>query len=369
METRSLIPLEPSERAIDIGRPLASRTTAREERAFDDEVERAAGRAGGAEAREQRAAEHHAERRAERRAGFREDGSAERGRDSKSASRDAADDDGRQAAGVVQPQDRPSVPHRPGAGGADEAARPGTDETRGAKAPEARPGDGGLAAGDPAASVAAGIGQMMGGTGAGSVAGAAGTGVSAVAGANGAGAAAATAGEAVALADGASRPARDAAGTARAEEARPGRPAPEPPLADAQDVLRQIRLHVVPGISEASLTLVPAHLGRLQVKLQVADGKVGAIVRAESRETLDLLERHLPELCEALGREGLAAGDIQLELGLDRERGGAFDDADGTRGARARHGEASPVHAAADARLAHLIQRLSPNEGGVDTYA
>ena len=124
METRSLIPLEPSERAVDIGRPLASRTTAREERAFDDEVERAAERAGGAEAREQRAAELRAERRAERRAGFREE-SGEPGERSERASREAAGDEDRYAVGAggaVGPHERRSAPYRPGGG--DEAARP-----------------------------------------------------------------------------------------------------------------------------------------------------------------------------------------------------------------------------------------------------
>jgi flagellar hook-length control protein FliK len=355
METPSLFPLEPSGRAVDGGRPPASRTSAREERAFDSEVERAAERAGGAEARDARRAELHAAHRAERRAGFGRDETATPRPSAQAAERTAQADgdasaDAAPAGGHPLPPNAPAPPAASAAGQASSAAPNRADAASFAVGANA-----GAQLGPTAASAATGPNGAPAGA-APSVAAAAG------------GSSPRTATTAV-LGDGPRGP-RDAA-TARPAAASPSRPAPpEPPVDDAHEILRQVRLHVTggaQGVREATLSLVPAHLGRLQVKLSVAAGKVGAIVRAESQETLELLERHLPELREALGREGLDAGDIQLFFGLDSERGDARTAGAG-RG-RGAHRDATVASAPADARLAHLLQRLSPHEGGVDTYA
>jgi hypothetical protein len=154
-------------------------------------------------------------------------------------------------------------------------------------------------------------------------------------------------------------------------EAQDSRPAPpEAPADHAHEVLRQVRLHLEGGVREASLSLMPAHLGRLQVKLSIVDGKVDAVVRAESPETLELLERHLPELREALAREGLGSGELRLELGLraDHDRDGRTRGELAPARARATAADASDP-AGSERRIAHLLQRLSPDGGGVDTYA
>jgi flagellar hook-length control protein FliK len=119
-------------------------------------------------------------------------------------------------------------------------------------------------------------------------------------------------------------------------------------------------------VREATLTLVPLHLGRLQMKLSLSEGKVAAVVRAESKETLKLLEQHLPELRAALAEQGFAVESFELELGssADHRREGRGD-----AGPRAALSPARLDESAISGRLAHLLQRLSPSAGGVDTYA
>jgi flagellar hook-length control protein FliK len=102
------------------------------------------------------------------------------------------------------------------------------------------------------------------------------------------------------------------------------------------------------------------------VRLALEHGKVAALVRAESQDTLELLERHLPELKAALADQGLAVGSFELELGLSA---GGRSGRDAGRGEGRARGPQPGAPALADPRLAHLVQRLSPHAGGVDTYA
>ena len=102
--------------------------------------------------------------------------------------------------------------------------------------------------------------------------------------------------------------------------AAPLAPAPaasEPPLEQAPSVLHQIRVHLAAGGREATLHLLPQELGRLQVRLALREGRLQAAVRAESPETLALLELHLPELRAALAQQGLDVEGFQLDLGLE----------------------------------------------------
>ena len=146
----------------------------------------------------------------------------------------------------------------------------------------------------------------------------------------------------------------------------PARPLPpEPPVDHAHDILRQLRVHLSPGVREATLSLVPAELGRLQVRLSLSDGKVGAVVKAESPETLELLERHLPELRAALEQQGLDVSEFQLELGF--QDGG--DPADGQSDTAGRPANHELPEAATPDLSQTILQRLASTAGGVDTYA
>jgi flagellar hook-length control protein FliK len=103
----------------------------------------------------------------------------------------------------------------------------------------------------------------------------------------------------------------DALGEARAERA-------ERMLGFEQgaEVLKQVRLHLAPGLREATLHLQPAWLGRVTVKIAVRAGRARAELRAERVEALEALERHLPELRAALAERGFEDAELDLGLGL-----------------------------------------------------
>ena len=88
------------------------------------------------------------------------------------------------------------------------------------------------------------------------------------------------------------------------------------------EVLKQVRMHLAPGLREATLHLQPAWLGRVTIKIAVRAGRARAELRAERVETLEALERHLPELRAALAERGFEDAELDLELGLE-DRSGA----------------------------------------------
>ena len=88
------------------------------------------------------------------------------------------------------------------------------------------------------------------------------------------------------------------------------------------EVLKQVRMHLAPGLREATLHLQPAWLGRVTIKIAVRSGRARAELRAERVETLEALERHLPELRAALAERGFEDAELDLELGLE-DRSGA----------------------------------------------
>jgi len=113
----------------------------------------------------------------------------------------------------------------------------------------------------------------------------------------------------------------------RAEPAATGEPAPAPApgeaaLERAEEILRQIKLHLAPGVKRLVLDLDPLELGRLAVQLAWRAGKVSAIVRAERGETLALLAQRENDLGTLLAQRGIAADSVRLELGFQGQRRG-----------------------------------------------
>lgn len=127
----------------------------------------------------------------------------------------------------------------------------------------------------------------------------------------------------------------EAPGGSRSSEAA----TPRPPTADAPlaaDVLRQVRVAVDARRRSAVIRLEPRELGRLSIRLEVEDGHVRAVVRADSARTLELLERHLPELRASLGQQGLEADELDLALSPERDPREAPSQGE-RQGASARH--------------------------------
>lgn len=133
----------------------------------------------------------------------------------------------------------------------------------------------------------------------------------------------------------------------------------------AAEVLRQIRLAISPTAQRVVVDLHPDELGRLTIRMAMHDGRVSALVRAESPQTLELLERYLPELRAVLAERGLEAGNLELELGFGAEargeerRSGAAPAFSGT----ARALQISPDEPASTAPVRTSV------DGSVDTYA
>ncbi len=99
-----------------------------------------------------------------------------------------------------------------------------------------------------------------------------------------------------------------------------------------EQVAVQIRRAVSSGNDRISIRLHPAELGRLQVKLEVADdGHVRALITAERAETLDLMQRDLRGLERALQDAGLKTDSSSLSFTLQDQQGEQFQAAEEQR--------------------------------------
>ena len=77
------------------------------------------------------------------------------------------------------------------------------------------------------------------------------------------------------------------------------------------------------GNDKISIQLKPADLGRVDIKMEVGhDGRVVAIVTADNKQTLDLLQKDSKELQEALMQAGLKTDDDSLSFNLREKNDG-----------------------------------------------
>lgn len=110
--------------------------------------------------------------------------------------------------------------------------------------------------------------------------------------------------------------------SSRAPTARPALPgsAAEVPgqatQARAEEVLRQVELHLAAGVKRLTFELEPLELGRLSIQLALRGGKVAAIVRGERPETLELLRAREADLKRLLAERGVVADGVRFELGF-----------------------------------------------------
>ena len=100
----------------------------------------------------------------------------------------------------------------------------------------------------------------------------------------------------------------------------------------AAAVLEQVRVHLRPGVREATLQLEPESLGRVRIDVRVHDGQMSAELRVERPEALAALEKHMPELRATLAESGFEGGSVDIGLGLERDTDAQRDASDRTRG-------------------------------------
>jgi flagellar hook-length control protein FliK len=151
----------------------------------------------------------------------------------------------------------------------------------------------------------------------------------------------------------------------RAAEAPRSQPAPTPAEQHAVDILRQLRLELALGRREAHINLEPAELGRISVKLALDRGLLRAEVRAESSDTLAVLQRHVPELRAMLEARGVTPESLDFQLGFQDGRRGGAQDGDSRRGAQSGTQEPTNVFT----RAAREVRSLVRGVWGIDTYA
>jgi flagellar hook-length control protein FliK len=138
----------------------------------------------------------------------------------------------------------------------------------------------------------------------------------------------------------------------------------------AERVLQQLRLKIAPGLRRATLALEPANLGRITIALQVRDGRLEAVLRAEKVETLGVLEAHMPELRAMLEQSGIDAKNIDLGLGSEDDAPGADTSASDGSGSNAGGAAHDPFDLEdTDTFGASRLAQAITDELGVDIYA
>lgn len=101
--------------------------------------------------------------------------------------------------------------------------------------------------------------------------------------------------------------------------------ADRPPAPTSTQVIEQIKVNinktVKAGMDRVTIQLRPENLGRIEVKMELSqDGKVRALVTADTRETLDLLQRDARGLERALQDAGLRTDSNNLHFELRSEQ-------------------------------------------------
>lgn len=83
----------------------------------------------------------------------------------------------------------------------------------------------------------------------------------------------------------------------------------------AHQVAREIATSIQSKRHEAIMTLDPPELGNLRIGLSIDGDQVQVHILAETRESRELLEKHLPELKQALQNQQLNVVNVRVESG------------------------------------------------------
>ncbi len=167
----------------------------------------------------------------------------------------------------------------------------------------------------------------------------------------------------------------DTRGDAATKSSAPAPSTPDEKLVEhAAEVLKQIRIGLkggaAGGAKEVTVQLSPVELGRLSIKMRLADGKLSTVVRAESAQTLELLEKQAPELRAILAQQGFETESLELELGFGAEYGAPRrDDASAARGSTPTPASLAPSRDEPITEPVHYPTRASDSEGRIDTFA
>lgn len=163
-------------------------------------------------------------------------------------------------------------------------------------------------------------------------------------------------------------PRRDVAAPVQVKAPPASAPTPQAAVDRAADVLRQFRMHLTPSMRQATIHLQPATMGRISIRISMKDGKARTEMRVETDQTLEALQRHVPELKAAFEGHGIETGEFEVALGFGGEEsnGSAWSGEQSGAGGKA----AASNTASDDTQLASQnLHRALLDETGVDTYA
>jgi flagellar hook-length control protein FliK len=94
-----------------------------------------------------------------------------------------------------------------------------------------------------------------------------------------------------------------------------------PALTDQVSV--QISKAINAGNDKISIQLKPADMGRVDVQMEVGhDGRISAVISADNKSTMDLLQKDAKELQQALQQAGLQLDNDSLSFNLREQRDG-----------------------------------------------
>jgi flagellar hook-length control protein FliK len=84
-------------------------------------------------------------------------------------------------------------------------------------------------------------------------------------------------------------------------------------------VASQVQWCVDQGVSSARLQITPEHLGPVEIRLELADGKVNVSFGASHAETRAALEHSIPRLRELMSGAGLSLGETTVQQQMRQE--------------------------------------------------
>jgi flagellar hook-length control protein FliK len=139
----------------------------------------------------------------------------------------------------------------------------------------------------------------------------------------------------------------------------------QPPVHAMDQIAVKVHRAVADQQDQVSFQLRPGDLGRIDVKLEFADGRMRASIVVENPQTLDLLQRDARSLERALGDAGLKTDAGSLNFSLREDPRQAFAGRDGApSGGRTAKGESDADAEAANGALAAAYVRVG--NGRVD---
>lgn len=150
----------------------------------------------------------------------------------------------------------------------------------------------------------------------------------------------------------------------RAAKAQAARPAARPQAAEEQDPVEQIRVRIQQDATKGEtikIALRPDNLGKVEVKLDIREGKVNAQVVAETSEALEMMKTDARGLEKALNDAGLRADPGSVTFSL-KDGGAQQQMAQQDQGQNGHQGPGTPYDRVGQS----LDDDLAPELGTID---